>query len=302
MRSLLVLSLLAVASRARADEPKRDPHATAGEMFAGPFPSSRLFSMPTADVIGAYMLSLSADGSLLQQPGVLTSAGVLAIGFGDIAQLEYRHTGAISVTGVDAPLPAVGVQLKVPIPEHAFVPAFGVAVRIGVPRDEHFGTTTVEEKVTDFYLVARERLAPWLALHGGVRISPASFVLTGDPAQPDTTLKRTLGLPTFGFDVAMNAEARIVGEVAAVPQFMWMAAGGETPSIGYGMLARFGLRWRLFPAVIFDGSLGYQLESADAQAGGGPRDIVQQWDIRLGAEVFVPWGALACRALGAFCD
>jgi hypothetical protein len=26
------------------------------------------------------------------------------------------------------------------------------------------------------------------------------------------------------------------------------------------------------------------------------------WDIRLGAEVFIPWGALACRATGAFCE
>lgn len=298
--ALLIVAMTATA--ARADEPKRDPDASLGQMFHGPFQSSRLFAMPTADVIGAYMLSLSGDGSLLQQPGVLTSAGVIAIGFGDIAQLEYRHTGAISVTGVDAPVPAVGVQLHVPIPEHAYVPGLGVAVRIGVPRYEHFAATTIEEKVTDFYFVARERLAPWFVLHAGVRVSPSTFTLTNDPAQPDVTLKRTLALPTAGLEIVMNPDARIVAEVAAVPQFMWMADGGEPPSIGYGMLARLGLRWKLVPSVIFDGSLGYQLETADAQAGGGPRNIVQQWDIRLGAEVFVPWGALACRALGVFCD
>jgi hypothetical protein len=305
MRCVVALGVFAIAGRASADEPKRDPDATYGQMFRGPFQSSRLFAMPTADVVGAYVLSLSADGSLLQQPGVLTSAGVLAIGFGDIAQLEYRHTGAISVTGIDAPLPAAGVQLKIPIPEHAYVPAFGIAVHVGVPRDEHFGPTTIEETVTDFYFVARERLAPWLVLHGGVRVSPAKLVLTGDPAQSDATLKRTLALPTSGLEIAMNTEARIVAEVAAVPQFMWMAAGsgaGEPASIGYGLLARLGLRWRVLPSVVFDGSLGYQLQTEDAQVGGGPRDIVQQWDIRLGAEVFVPWGALACRALGAFCD
>ena len=294
--------LVGTATPTRADEPKRDPDASVAAMFHGPFQSSRLFAMPTADVIGAYMLSLSGDGSLLQQPGVLTSAGVLAIGFGDIAQLEYRHTAAISVTGVNAPVPAVGVQLRIPIPEHAFLPAVGLAVRIGVPRDERFGSTTIEEKVTDFYFVARERVAPWLVLHGGVRVSPSSLTITGDPALPDGVLKRTLALPTGGIELAMNDDARLVGEVAAVPQFMWMANGDEAPSIGYGMLARLGLRWRLLPSVIFDGSLGYQLETADAPAGGGPRDIVQQWDIRLGAEVFVPWGALACRALGAFCD
>jgi hypothetical protein len=283
----------------------RDPGATFATMFHGPFQSSRLFSMPTADVIGAYMLSLSGDGSLLQQPGVLTSAGVFAIGFGDIAQLEYRHTAAISVTGVDAPVPAVGVQFKVPIPETPNVPAFGLAVRIGVPRTEQFGATQVEEKVTDFYFVTRERFAavPWLTLHGGLRVSPATLTLTGDPALPsDPPHKRTLYLPTSGLEVEMNKDARLVGEVAAVPQFKWMAAGAEPPSIGYGLLARLGLRWRLLPSVVFDGSLGYQLEAADARPGDGPRDIVQQWDIRLGAEVFVPWGALACRAVGVFCD
>src|SRR5205085_9580640 len=89
----------------------RTRDATLGEIFRGPFRSSRLYAMPTADVVGAYVLSVSGEGSLLQQPGLLTAAGVLAIGFGDIAQLEYRHTAAISVTGVDAPVPAVGVQL-----------------------------------------------------------------------------------------------------------------------------------------------------------------------------------------------
>ena len=172
MHRVLALLLLLTAT-AYADDPvpeRRDPDATIGHIFHGPFSSSRLFTMPTADVIGAYMLSLPLDGSLLQQPGVLTSAGVIAAGFGDIAQLEYRHTSAISVTGINAPVPAAGVQLELPIPEYAWVPKLGVAVRIGVPRDEQFGATVIEEKVTDFYFVARERITPWLTLHGGVRV------------------------------------------------------------------------------------------------------------------------------------
>ncbi|HEX7699850.1 MAG TPA: hypothetical protein VF403_03985, partial [Kofleriaceae bacterium] len=88
---------------------------------------------------------------------------------------------------------------------------------------------------------------------------------------------------------------------AAVPQFMWMANGGEPPAIKYGVLARLGLRWQILPSVVLDGSLGYQLAN-DNVVGDGPRDVVGQWDIRLGAEVFVPWGALACRTVGAFCE
>jgi len=204
------------------------------------------------------------------------------------------------VTGVNAPVPAAGVQLELPIPEHAWVPKFGLAVRIGVPRDEHFGAAVIEEKVTDFYFVARERVAPWLTLHGGLRVSPSHFTLTGDPAH-DVELSRVLVLPTTGIELAVNPQSRVVAEVAAVPQFMWMANGGEPSAISYGVLARLGLRWQILPSVVLDGSLGYQLAN-DNVIGDGPRDVVGQWDIRLGAEVFVPWGALACRAVGAFCE
>ncbi len=305
--ALVGLALACVAGTATADDPtaptaKRDPDASFGQMFAGPFPSSRLFTMPTADVIGAYMLSLSGDGSLLQDPGRLTSAAVVAIGFGDLAQLEYRETGAISVTGVDAPLPALGVQLKLPLPRWHYMPAIGVAVRVGVERDETFGTTKVGEKVTDFYVVARERITPWLVLHGGVRVSPATLAITGDSALPDATLHRTLALPTAGIELVMNRDAMIVGEVAEVPQFRWTVNTADPPKITYGLQARLGLRWRLAPSVVFDASLGYQLESSDPMASDGLSDLVSQWDIRLGAEVFVPWGALACRTVHAFCD
>ena len=275
-------------------------------MFAGPFQSSRLFEMPVADTVGAYMLALSGDGSLLQQPGVLTSAGVVAIGFGDVAQLEYRHTEVISVSNVLAPVPAVGVQLKLPIPDRLNVPAVGLAFRLGVPRGESFEGTTVTETVTDFYLVGRLRFsfAQWLTLHGGLRVSSAEIDVTGDSsltrAQADQ--KRLLWLPTGGYEVRMNDQARIVGEIALAPQFQAMPGTGMPPVIRYGVLGRFGLRWSVIPALTLDASIGYQLDDAYGPSlAGSARDVVQEWDIRLGAEVFVPWGALACRAAGIFC-
>ena len=285
-------------SEEHATTPLRVPDATFAHMFHGPFQSSRLFAMPTADTVGAYVLSLSGDGSLLQQPGVLTSAGVIAAGFGDIAQLEYRHTEAISVTGVNAPVPAIGAQLKLPIPEHSGVPALGVAYRLGVMRRETFGATNVDETVTDLFIVMRERLAsvPWLTLHAGIRISPSKIAVTGD-----APVSKTLDLPTAGIELAMNPTAKLVAEVAYAPAFQWMP-GAASASIGYGVLGRLGVRWSILPSAILDASFGYQLDSNADDAAGDPRDIVQQWDIRLGAEIFVPWGALTCRAIGAFCD
>lgn len=281
--------------------PRRTRDATLGRVFRGPFSSSRLFAMPTADVVGAYVLSLSGDGSLLQEPGVLSSAGALAIGFGDIAQLEYRHTSAISVDSVHAPVPAVGVQLQVPLPDRSWVPALGVAFRLGVPRTQQFADTTVTETVTDLYLVGRLRFdgAPWLRLHGGARISSAKIDLSG--GQTFDGEPKTLALPTAGYELAMNPTAKIVGEIALAPQFRWTPGSGEDPTIDYGLLGRLGLRWAVIPSLIIDGSIGYQLEVARSAPAEG-LDAVVQWDIRLGAEVFVPWGALACRAAGVFCD
>ena len=281
--------------------PPRRRDASLRKVFKGPFRSSRLFSMPTTDVIGAYMLSLSGDGSLLQETGLLTSAGVAAIGFGDIAQLEYRHSAAISISGVNAPLPGIGVQIKLPIPEFNAVPAFGVAFRLGVPRVESFDGVNVEERVSDLYLVARLHIdqVSWLTLHGGTRVSSAQVQLSG--AIESGKVQKTLWLPTAGYEIRMTKEASIVGEVALAPQFRWMRGTQEDPTIDYGLLGRLGVRWALFPSVIIDGSIGYQLEVAHARVAEGPDDIVH-WDIRLGAEVFVPWGALACRATGAFCD
>ncbi len=285
----------------RARGPRRTRDATLARVFRGPFSSSRLFAMPTADVVGAYVLSLSGDGSLLQQPGLLTSAGALAIGFGDIAQLEYRHTSAISVDSVNAPLPSVGVQLQVPLPDRSWLPAIGVAFRLGVPRVQRFGDVEVTETVTDLYLVGRLRFDawPWLRLHGGARVSSASISLAGTRSYAGEP--ETLVLPTAGYEVAMNPGAKIVGEIALAPQFRWSPGIEADPVITRGVLGRLGLRWAIVPSLIIDGSIGYQLEAStapDAQM----LDAIVSWDIRLGAEVFVPWGALACRAAGVFCD
>jgi len=269
-------------------------------IFRGPFSTSRLFSMPTADVIGAYMLTLSGDASLLQETGVLTSAGVVSIGFGDIAQLEYRHTSAISISGTNAPLPAAGVQIKIPIPEYRNVPAFGVAFRLGMPRTERLDDTKIEEAVTDLYLVGRLRfeLARWLTLHGGARISSARIELSGDRTGE---AERRLTLPTGGYEIAMTRDAKIVGELALAPRFKLMPGADAPPEIGYGLLGRLGLRWSVTPSVIIDGSINYQADVGRI-ADVATLDAIVKWDIRLGAEVFVPWGALACRAVGVFCD
>lgn len=278
----------------------RKPTTAWGEIWRGPFKSPRLFAMPVADVVGAYHLSLSGDGSLLQEPGVLTSAGVLAIGFGDVAQLEYRHTTAIGIGRLNAPVPAVGVQLQLPLRERPWWPAFAVAFRLGVPRRETLAEQAVDERVTDLYFVARLRLHGALApvtLHGGARISSAQIVRADGLAEAS----RVMTLPTAGIELDVTELSRFVGEIGLAPQFRFDPAIDPMPRIDYGLLGRAGVRWSIAPAVVIDGSVGYQLEVARGRPADGPNAIVE-WDIRLGGEVFVPWGAIACRAAGIFCE
>ena len=72
----------AVSSQTAPDKearPIRTRTQSLRRMFRGPFQSSRLYTMPAADTVGPYILSISGDGSLLQKPGLLTSAGVVAV-------------------------------------------------------------------------------------------------------------------------------------------------------------------------------------------------------------------------------
>ena len=217
---------------------------------------------------------------------------------------------------MNAPVPTVGVQLKIPLPEHPNVPAFGLAFRLGVPRAEQFGGVGIDETVHDLFLVGRLRFefASWLTLHGGVRVSSAKIEVTGDTFSmdrrdarrcemvgPTLACARTLWLPTGAYELQMTKQAKIVGEIALAPRFQYQPGVASDPEIRYGLLGRFGMRWNLLPSVIIDGSIGYQLDVATNAPDEGPGAIVT-WDIRLGAEVFVPWGALACRAVGAFCE
>lgn len=319
-RSVIVFALVvATMGAARAEDESsneettrqtapRSKDASWREIFGGPFPSSRLFAMPTAEVVGAFQLSLSGDASLLNEPGVLSASSVVAIGFGDIAQLEYRNSTAIS-TLEDAPirLPTLGVQLKAPFRRRKYVPALAVALRFGFPRSglSSDGAIEHEERATDLYAVGSLRL--WgalerLTLHGGVRVSAASIESQSAVGQAPATEKRTLFLPAGGWQWDVSRSAAFAGELALVPLFD-PGDSGRPNQIRSGVFGRAGIRWRIVPSVVLDASVGYRIEVAEL---GGPMsnmaNALVDWDIRLGGEIFVPWGAVLCRGIGAFCE
>jgi len=293
-------------SDARTEPAPRRHDASWREILAGPFQTSRLFAMPTAEVVGAFQVSLSGDASLLSESDVLSSSSVVAIGFGDIAQLEYRNSAAISALD-DQPIrvPTLGVQLKLPLRQRKYVPGFAVALRFGFPRQETSGHISHDENVTDLYAVGR--LLLWgplraVTLHGGLRVAAAEIDSEGEPMLDD--VERNLFLPAGGWEWQVGPRTVLAGELSLVPLF---DPGDATRAsrIKSGVFGRAGVRWRVLPALVIDASVGYRIEVArlDGSAEGsfGPNSLVD-WDIRLGGEIFFPWGAVACRTAGVFCE
>jgi hypothetical protein len=296
----------------RVEPAPRNPDATWRDIYRGPFQTSRLFAMPTAEVVGAFQISLSGDASLLTEANTLSTSSVVAIGFGDIAQLEYRNAVAVTtqsselasdLEGAPFALPTVGVQLKAPYRPPTYVPSAAVALRFGLPHEARDGAVVHSERATDLYVVGSMKLGgPFrrFTLHGGLRVSAAS--IESDGALAPENHKETLFLPAGGWEVQMSDDTVLAGELALVPVF---APGGATsPSdIRSGVFGRAGIRWRLLPSFVLDASVGYRIEverlgnSASSMA-----SSLVDWDIRVGGELFVPWGAAACKTIHLFCE
>jgi hypothetical protein len=302
MRALVIVVVCLTPPLAHADELPARPSWS--QVFSGPFASSHLFSMPTADVVGPYQLSVAGEASLLSESNSFSGGGLAALGFGDVAQLEYRVSAAFSNLGEsDLLLPSLGVQLKAPLRERRYLPALALALRLGLPKKEEFDdgseVTTFDQRVNDLYVVGRLRL--WgplrrFTLHGGLRVGAATIASEGHE------VSQVLWLPAVGWDVQMNPRTRLMGELALVPVFDALAPADED-KIGAKPFGRMGVRWFIHPAFAIDASLGYRIEIVRfMEQTQGSLDALVDWDIRLGAELFIPWGALVCRTGGVLCQ
>jgi hypothetical protein len=273
------------------------------EIFRGPFQPSQLFAMPTANVVGAYQLRLSGDASLLAERNVLSTSSVAALGFGDLAQLEYRQTAAVSRSRGDLfGLPSLGVQFEAPLRERRYVPRLGLALRFGLPRRDEGtagGGEPFDERATDLYLVASLPL-PRVGLHVGTRITAASIAATS--GSKDADLEKTLVLPAFGVGYAVSEHSSLLLEASMIPRFE-LPADGKPGSIGSDPYGRTGVRWEALPWLTVNASVGYHVEIKRQRAAPGTGvDALVDWDVRLGGELAIPWGAVVCRSLGIFCS
>ena len=307
---LVSVSALALASTVVAEPasdpaapPALDPAAPAAAPPSLQFHSSHLFDVPTAQVVGAYQLELSGDASLLGEPGVLSTTSLLAIGFGDLAQLEYRHSSAVSSleSYKSFGLPTLGVQIEAPLPRRRWLPTVAVALRYGLPHDDATadGSATFAERATDLYVMASYDLGP-ATLHAGVRFASASIEAVSPTSASPPDIQQTLMLPAFGASISTSPRTSVIAEFSQTPSF---APGNSThaSSLNTATFARAGVRWALLPGIAIDTSVGYHLEVARLTSSGDGATPLD-WDVRIGAEFTVPWGALACRSMKIFCQ
>jgi hypothetical protein len=297
----------AAGDAARAEPAAREPIRRAGaswrEVFRGPFRPSQLFAMPTAHVVGAYQLRLHGDASLLSERDVLSTSSVAALGFGDLAQLEYRQSAAIRDASREVfGLPSLGVQFELPLRERRYVPRIGLALRFGLPRlDGSAGAARrFEERATDLYMVLSADLGR-VELHLGSRVTAAALTPTDAP-DDDAVVKRTLLLPAAGVNVAVGARSSFLLEAAMVPRFELPSAStaGAIAADPYG---RAGVRWVALSWLTIDASVGYHLElERRSERRRGDTDALVDWDIRIGGELAIPWGAVVCRSVAIFCS
>lgn len=267
--------------------------------------------MPTANVVGAYQLRLYGDASLLSEDDVLSTSSVAALGFGDLAQLEYRQSAAISHTSRELfGLPSIGVQFEVPLRERRYVPRFGLALRFGLPREDEMegeaglAARRFDERATDLYLVSSLSISR-VALHLGARITQASLEETGADAAEEE-VKETLILPALGVGLEVSEHSSLLFEASMIPRFELPGDGpdGATAgAIGSDPYGRFGVRWNALPWLTVDASVGYHLElERRRMRPDRGADALVDWDIRLGGELAIPWGSVACRSFGIFCS
>ncbi len=294
-RLVSTMVLLLAATNAHGDsgldatKESRSPSDSWSEVFTQRYISTHLFSMPTASVVGAYKGSFRTDGSLLSRPSALSLFGVVAVGVGEIAQVEYRKTeGVVSGQQTSVDLPSAGLQLRLPY-RHRYVPDTALAIRVGIPIEI---SSTQKTRSIDLYFVASQAVGPF-RLHGGLKTSFAA-IETGTK-----TTKETLLLPTAGIEWDSSSQATLVAEIGAIPKFFPQSDTLEA-RIDKAMLLRAGARWRIADWLSIDGSFGYHVQEGDSRQSSPSK--LTDWDIRMGAELHVPWGGVMCKTFHLFCN
>lgn len=235
----------------------------------------RLFTTPTSKVLGSMDIRLVGGGAF----GVATDRsflGTVAVGLGDIAEVEFSTIGMISnIARGSTVFPTSAFKLLL-VPENRWhIPTLAVALRSSanwqdvqsdahtlrayglgenaMSADEQVSNIGYDTRFTTLYGVSTLRV--WrLSLHAGISLTDVRMkelmvdYYWGQPSHsaPDEVQKNLIG-GFFGFDIESNPQTKLMFEVKTESNYQYNVETAEIDVseafVGIGGVRFFFNRW-----------------------------------------------------------
>jgi hypothetical protein len=275
---------VSIVSAADAQVPASSEPADADRFI----PITRLFTSPTAEVLGSLDGNLSGGKafSAEREHGFI---GRASLGLGGVAEVEFSTSSALDVLrGTEASFPTSAFKMRV-LAERGMRPAVAWMLR---------GTTSWQDIDGPAGAVYDTRLVRMHVIgtkhFGTLSVSLGlgwADVRAKDPARSaeyrrwEGELKRNLFCPFGGFSVQVNPRTFVMGDVEVLPEYNFSEELTEsTEMIQAGWSATSGVRFYLTRWMATDVGVGYRSRYsglADATIKAGVNVLVPLSEIRL---------------------
>jgi len=262
---------------------------------------ARLFTIPTATVLRSRDINLTG-GSAFGGSSNQSFLGVIAVGLGNIAEVEFSSTKLVNNIAQGSPItPTSAFKLQL-IPSHLFgwswFPTAAVAIRSTAEwshirsdqtkiaanqswMDRGIYNIGYQTRFSVLYLISSIQLG-FLGLHGGMNLMDIRtkdtrvWYLSSCFHEPVEIQHEINGLMA-GFDVRYNPQTKLMFEISHQPQFVFSDSTNRV-RVNRDFLAVAGIRYFFTPWLSIDTGIWYQghfLGIADSE-------------IKIGINLFLP--------------
>jgi len=280
--SLVVPAVMAcICGEPAASDETAQPNTA---MSFRPMRVSRLFTIPTANVLGSFRADLNAGGtfSAEKERGFL---GRAAVGLGDVAEVELSTLSILnSLNSRPSGYPTTAFKMRI-LGERANRP--GLACMLRGTTDWHdldavhgsWNYIYYETRLTRLHLIASKTIRA-TSVHVGlgwvdVRVRGPFGATEGVESHEEQT---NLFAPFAGFAVQVNPLTLIMGEIETVPRYEFAANASRHPAVERAWSGVIGVRFFFTDWLATDAGVGYRSDF----------DGIADASIRAAATIMVP--------------
>ncbi len=231
------------------------------EVFA-PIQSSRLFSVPTANVIGNMDVIIEGGGFLgTGENSALT--GNIGFGLGDVAQINISADElASTVTGHSKSVGVAAFKLRL-LPEYRFLPAMAAIMNRSFQTRYDGGFSMIE--VSMGAVASKSFFSENLSVNLGTKVAIAGY-------EPDSTFAKSeknncvTWHPMFGLRLRANPQTFVMVEFESAPVYNNDELTGSTLKLAepeYSYMSSLGVRYYFTSWLSLD--TGTRVEYANEQ-------------------------------------